>query len=127
MITDRAIEDRLRTLTPQVLGALTRRYGVFDLCEDAVQEALVAAATQWPEQGIPDDPRAWLITAASRRLTDLLRSEGARRRREERAASLEAPATSRRPAPRSPPTPTTACSYCSCAAIPCSPRRRRSR
>ena len=89
MITDRAIEDLLRTLTPQVLGALTRRYGVFDRCEDAVQEALVAAAGQWPAQGVPDDPRAWLITAASRRLTDQLRSEGARRRREERAASLE--------------------------------------
>ena len=91
MITDRAIEDLLRTLTPQVLGALTRRYGVFDRCEDAVQEALVAAAGQWPAQGVPDDPRAWLITAASRRLTDQLRSEGARRRREERAASLEVP------------------------------------
>jgi RNA polymerase sigma factor (sigma-70 family) len=91
VITDRSIEDLLRTLTPQVLGALTRRYGVFDRCEDAVQEALLAAATQWPAQGIPDDPRAWLITAAGRRLTDQLRSEGARRRREERAASLEVP------------------------------------
>jgi RNA polymerase sigma factor (sigma-70 family) len=88
---DRATEDLLRTLTPQVLGALTRRYGVFDLCEDAVQEALLAAATQWPDHGLPGDPAAWLITAASRRLTDLLRSEGARRRREERAASLEVP------------------------------------
>jgi RNA polymerase sigma factor (sigma-70 family) len=91
VITDRSIEDLLRTLTPPVLGALTRRYGVFDRCEDAVQEALLAAATQWPAQGIPGDPRAWLITAASRRLTDQLRSEGARRRREERAASLEVP------------------------------------
>jgi RNA polymerase sigma factor (sigma-70 family) len=89
--TDRAVEDLLRSLTPQVLGALTRRYGVFDRCEDAVQEALLAAATQWPARGLPDDPRAWLITAASRRLTDQLRSEGARRRREERAASLEVP------------------------------------
>jgi RNA polymerase sigma factor (sigma-70 family) len=91
VITDRAIEDLLRALTPPVLGALTRRYGVFDRCEDAVQEALVAAAAQWPAGGVPDDPRAWLITAASRRLTDQLRSEGARRRREERAASLEVP------------------------------------
>ena len=91
MSTDRGAEDLLRSLTPQVLGALTRRYGVFDRCEDAVQEALLAAATQWPAQGLPDDPRAWLITAASRRLTDQLRSEGARRRREERAASLEVP------------------------------------
>ena len=98
MITDRSIEDLLRTLTPPVLGALTRRYGVFDRCEDAVQEALLAAATQWPAQGIPGDPRAWLITAASRRLTDQLRSEGARRRREERAASLEVPGDVQAPA-----------------------------
>jgi RNA polymerase sigma factor (sigma-70 family) len=83
------IEDLLRRLTPQVLGALTRRYGVFDLCEDAVQEALLAAATQWPQQGIPDNPRAWLITTGSRRLTDLIRSDTARRRRED-AALVEA-------------------------------------
>ena len=70
--------DLLRRLAPQVLGAVVRRYGHFDLAEDAVQEALLAAATRWPKDGAPDDPRAWLITVASRRLTDLLRSEQAR-------------------------------------------------
>jgi RNA polymerase sigma factor (sigma-70 family) len=73
-------------LTPQVLGALVRRYGHFDAAEDAVQEALIAAATQWPRDGVPDNPRAWLITVGSRRLTDLLRGEQARRRREDEAA-----------------------------------------
>ncbi len=76
-------EDLLRPLAPQVLGALVRRYGHFDECEDAVQEALLAASVQWPAQGVPDDPRAWLITVASRRLTDELRSVEARRRRED--------------------------------------------
>jgi RNA polymerase sigma factor (sigma-70 family) len=78
--------DLLRELAPQVLGALVRRYGHFDTAEDAVQEALLAAATQWPAAGVPDRPRAWLITVASRRLTDLLRAEQARQRREEAAA-----------------------------------------
>ncbi len=80
------IEDLLRRLTPQVLGALVRRYGNFDLAEDATQEALAAAAARWPRDGLPDNPRAWLITVASRRLTDLLRSEQARRRREDTVA-----------------------------------------
>ncbi|HXB49582.1 MAG TPA: sigma factor, partial [Streptosporangiaceae bacterium] len=80
------IEDLLRDLAPQVLGALTRRYGHFDLAEDAVQEALLAAASQWPADGIPASPRGWLITVAARRLTDLLRAEQARQRREEAAA-----------------------------------------
>jgi predicted RNA polymerase sigma factor len=75
-------EDLLRTLTPQVLGALVRRYGHFDTAEDAVQEALLAAARQWPATGLPENPRAWLITVAARRLTDLLRADEARRRRE---------------------------------------------
>jgi RNA polymerase sigma factor (sigma-70 family) len=79
-------EDLLRQLAPQVLGALVRRFGHFDTAEDAVQEALLAAATQWPAEGIPASPRGWLITVASRRLTDLLRAEQARRRREETAA-----------------------------------------
>ncbi|ANN15478.1 RNA polymerase subunit sigma-24 [Amycolatopsis orientalis] len=76
-------EELLRALSPQVLGALVRRYGHFDLAEDATQEALLAASTQWPAEGTPDNPRAWLITVASRRLTDLLRAEQARRRRED--------------------------------------------
>jgi predicted RNA polymerase sigma factor len=80
------IEDLLRDLAPQVLGALARRYGHFDLAEDAVQEALLAATSQWPADGIPASPRGWLITVAARRLTDLLRSEEARQRREEAAA-----------------------------------------
>jgi RNA polymerase sigma factor (sigma-70 family) len=71
-------------LAPVVLGALVRRYGRFDLAEDAVQEALVAAARQWPEQGRPSDPTAWLVRVASRRLIDALRSDEARARRQER-------------------------------------------
>jgi RNA polymerase sigma factor (sigma-70 family) len=81
-----ALEDLLRELAPQVLGALVRRYGHFDTAEDAVQEALLVAAQQWPEGGVPENPRAWLITVASRRLTDLLRREQARQRREDRVA-----------------------------------------
>ncbi|TMR90842.1 RNA polymerase sigma factor [Nonomuraea basaltis] len=80
------IEGLLRELAPQVLGALVRRYEQFDTCEDAVQEALLDAAVQWPEQGLPDNPRAWLITVASRRVIDHFRSEHARRRREESVA-----------------------------------------
>jgi RNA polymerase sigma factor (sigma-70 family) len=82
-VTEPRIEDLLRPLAPQVLGALVRRYGHFDLAEDAVQEALLASATQWPAEGIPGNPLAWIVTVASRRLTDLLRSELARRRRED--------------------------------------------
>ncbi|HEV2086908.1 MAG TPA: sigma-70 family RNA polymerase sigma factor [Cryptosporangiaceae bacterium] len=82
-----AIEDLLRRLAPQVLGALTRRYGHFATAEDAVQEALLAAAQQWPEEGVPDSPRGWLIRVASRRMTDLLRSEQARQRREDAVAT----------------------------------------
>ncbi|HWD45543.1 MAG TPA: sigma-70 family RNA polymerase sigma factor [Actinomycetota bacterium] len=85
------VEDLLRRLAPQVLGAVARRYGHFATAEDATQEALLAAAMRWPEDGVPDDPRAWLITVASRRLTDLLRSEQARRRREDTVASLILP------------------------------------
>jgi RNA polymerase sigma factor (sigma-70 family) len=85
------VEDLLRPLAPEVLGALTRRCGRFDECEDAVQEALLAAAMQWPREGFPDNPRAWLITVASRRLTDLWRTSAARRAREETVALLQPP------------------------------------
>jgi RNA polymerase sigma factor (sigma-70 family) len=81
------VDHLLRDLAPQVLGALLRRFGDINTCEDAVQEALFAAAVQWPERGVPENPRGWLIQVAFRRLTDHLRSEGARRRREERAAT----------------------------------------
>ncbi|HEY8951164.1 MAG TPA: sigma-70 family RNA polymerase sigma factor [Candidatus Dormibacteraeota bacterium] len=85
------IEDLLRELAPQVLGTLVRRHGQFDACEDAVQEALLAAALQWADGGVPDNPRSWLLTVASRRLVDEWRSESARRRREESTAALEVP------------------------------------
>jgi RNA polymerase sigma factor (sigma-70 family) len=90
-----AIEDLLRELAPQVLGALVRRHNQFDTCEDAVQEALLAASRQWAGKGIPDNPRAWLMAVASRRLIDEWRSEDARRRREETAALLEVPGRAR--------------------------------
>ena len=86
MHVERPTEDLLRDLAPQVLGALVRRYGHFDAAEDAMQEALLAAATQWQAESMPDDPRAWLIQAASRRLIDQLRSEQSRQRREEAVA-----------------------------------------
>jgi RNA polymerase sigma factor (sigma-70 family) len=82
-VTDRALEDLLREHAPQVLGAVVRRYGDFDTCEDAVQEALLAAARQWPAKGVPEHPRNWLITVAARRRIEMLRNDTARRRREE--------------------------------------------
>jgi RNA polymerase sigma factor (sigma-70 family) len=85
------VEDLLRDLAPRVLAALVRHYGNFEAAEDAVQEALLAAVTQWPGDGVPDSPQGWLIRVASRRLTDQLRSEQARRRREATAASLSTP------------------------------------
>jgi predicted RNA polymerase sigma factor len=89
LTTDAVVEDLLRDLAPRVLGALVRRNGQFDACEDAVQEALLAAALQWPKEGVPESPRAWLQTVAERRLTDEWRSESARRRREETAAVVD--------------------------------------
>ena len=75
-------ENLLRELTPQVLGAVIRRFGDFSAAEDGVQEALLAAALQWPKEGLPENPRGWLIQVAARRVTDHLRSESARRRRD---------------------------------------------
>ncbi|RSM77539.1 RNA polymerase subunit sigma-24 [Amycolatopsis sp. WAC 01375] len=89
MKDDRQVEALLRELAPQVIGLLVRKHGQFDACEDAVQEALLSAAQQWPEQGIPDSPKSWLATVASRRLVDEWRSESARRRREENDALMD--------------------------------------
>ena len=94
--TDRRIEDLLREFAPQVLGVLVRRHGQFDACEDAVQEALLAAASRWPAEGVPDRPRSWLLTVAGRSLVDGWRADSARRRRETVAAldpAGHAPAT----------------------------------
>ncbi|AKU92557.1 RNA polymerase sigma factor [Vulgatibacter incomptus] len=81
----------LREIAPQVLGAVTRRFRDFAAAEDAVQEALLAAATQWPRDGLPENPRAWLIRVAARRLTDQVRAEAARRHREAIVVSLVPP------------------------------------
>ncbi|MFD7445495.1 RNA polymerase sigma factor [Streptomyces sp. NPDC059909] len=89
MEADRTAEGLLRELAPQVVGVLTRRFGDFDTAEDAVQEALLAAAVQWPQEGLPRNPRGWLIQVASRRMTEQVRSEQARRRREDLAAQRE--------------------------------------
>jgi RNA polymerase sigma factor (sigma-70 family) len=83
-----SLEEVLRAEAPRVLSALTRRYGDFDACEDAVQEALLAASMQWPSDGLPDNPRSWLITVASRRRIEVLRSEAARVRRESVAGEV---------------------------------------
>ena len=82
-----ASEHLLRELAPQVLGSVIRRFHDFAAAEDAVQEALLAAALQWPRDGVPDNPRGWLIQVASRRMTDRMRSEAARRRRETEVAA----------------------------------------
>src|ERR1700741_2692987 len=75
-------EHLLRELAPQVLGAVARRFRDFSSAEDAVQEAMIAAFTQWPQEGLPENPRGWLIQVACRRMTDHVRSEIARRERE---------------------------------------------
>ncbi len=84
-------ERLLRELAPQVLAAVARRHGRFDLAEDATQEALIAAAQQWPAEGVPVNPRGWLIAVATRRLIDGLRAEASRNRREEVAVAQEPP------------------------------------
>ena len=88
---DGSIERLLRELAPQVLGAVVRRFRDFGASEDAVQEALIAAASQWPAAGVPDDPRAWLVRVAARRMVDHVRADAARRRREELVVSLVPP------------------------------------
>jgi RNA polymerase sigma factor (sigma-70 family) len=91
--TDRVADDIWRAATPQVVAALVRRYGDFDRAEEATQEALLAASVQWPRDGLPDDPKAWLVRVASRRLVDAWRSDTARERREaDDAARLPADA-----------------------------------
>ncbi|MFI7153582.1 RNA polymerase sigma factor [Nonomuraea sp. NPDC050022] len=90
-MTTSAIEDLLRELTPQVLGMLVRRNGQFEACEDALQEAVLAATVQWPAEGLPDNPRGWLMTVASRRLIDQMRSDHARRERESATATEVVP------------------------------------
>src|SRR5215472_4862526 len=87
---DVPIEQLLRELTPQVLGAVVRRFGDFAAAEDAVQEASLAAAMHWPRDGVPGNPRAWLTQVAFRRMVDHIRSESARRRRENEAFREEA-------------------------------------
>ncbi|WP_116206880.1 RNA polymerase sigma factor [Amycolatopsis circi] len=93
------VGELLRPLVPQVLGTLVRRYGQIEACEDAVQEALVAAVEQWSAGEVPDNPRAWLLTVATRRLTDLWRSESARRPREETVAVQDVALTAVVPGP----------------------------
>ncbi|WP_157978387.1 sigma-70 family RNA polymerase sigma factor, partial [Nocardia aurea] len=82
-MTSAGLEDVWRRCAPDVLAALVRHCGDFDAAEDAVQEALLAAARQWPADGMPDNPRSWLITVASRRLVDQWRAEQARAEREQ--------------------------------------------
>ncbi len=91
MTTGVEVTDLLRTLAPRVVTTLVRRFGGFDSCEDAVQEALLAAAQQWPVEGLPDNPKGWLVTVATRRRTEVWRSDVARQRREEAVASGRTP------------------------------------
>jgi RNA polymerase sigma factor (sigma-70 family) len=91
LTTPAEVEGLLRELAPQVLGTLVRRHGDFGTCEDAVQEALLAAALQWPAEGVPANPKGWLTTVASRRWVERWRQDAARRRRERTAAALAPP------------------------------------
>ncbi len=94
-----AIEDLLRAEAPQVLGALVRRFGHFDIAEEATQDALLAASQQWRPDAIPDQPRSWLIRVAYRRMIDALRAESADRRREEQYVASEPNPPSSHPGP----------------------------
>jgi RNA polymerase sigma factor (sigma-70 family) len=87
------IQDLLRECAAPVLGALSRRTGDFAAAEDAVQEALLAAALHWPVDGVPDNPRGWLLRTAHRKLIDQARGDAARRRREETAFRLDVPSS----------------------------------
>ena len=89
MPLDTSVEHLLRDLSPQVLAAVARRFGDFAAAEDAVQESLIAAATQWPRLGLPQNPRGWLIQVAARRMTDQIRADSARRKREAIVAGPE--------------------------------------
>ncbi|MGI8880618.1 MAG: RNA polymerase sigma factor [Jatrophihabitans sp.] len=80
---DRPIEELLRALAPAVLATIASRHQGFEVCEDAVQEALLSASRQWPIEGVPDNPKGWLVVAASRRRIEALRNDTARRRRED--------------------------------------------
>jgi RNA polymerase sigma factor (sigma-70 family) len=97
-VTPLNAEHLMRELAPQVLGALIRRYRDFAAAEDAVQEALIAASRQWGSDGAPDNPKAWLLRAASRRMTDQIRGEISRRKREAEASFVQDPV--RPPEPR---------------------------
>jgi predicted RNA polymerase sigma factor len=99
---DPALERLLRDVAPQVLGAVVRRYHDFAASEDAVQEALIAATTQWPSAGVPDDPRSWLIRVAQRRMIDSLRSDESRRKLAANVAEETATAVVRRWTRRAP-------------------------
>lgn len=89
MASDQKLEALFRELTPQAIAILVRRFGQFDAVEDAVQEALIAAASEWPKVGVPKSPRSWLVTVASRRIVDERRRDGARRKREESSAAVD--------------------------------------
>jgi RNA polymerase sigma factor (sigma-70 family) len=93
------IGELLHELAPEVLGALVRRYGQFGACEDAVQEAMLEAVATWPDLGVPESPKGWLLTVAARRLVDQVRSEHARRRREQDHAAATAPLEQPQPGP----------------------------
>ena len=120
-MTPAGLEDLWRGCAPQVLAALVRRYGDFDTAEDALQEALLAAAKQWPADGVPDNPTSWLISVASRRLIDQWRSEQARADREQ--LRRQADAAGRQRSSRSRWTTRSPC-YCCAATRRCpGPRR----